>query len=288
MTFVGQEPRSDFSDKVTGSAEFVSDVALPGMLHGKILRSTIPHGLIRDIDLTGALAMPGVVAVLTGQDIAGLNTHWGLFLKDRPVIAIDRVRYVGEPVAMVAAVDERTAEDAIDAIMVDYEPLPFVTDAEEAMADDAPLLHDNMETLKDFYFKGEAKPVADTNVFQNYNYAHGDVDAAFEAADRCFEDRFTFPMIFHYAMEPHCVTSADGRSEGDLARLQYALGESASYFALRGWWFRRQGVGEDRSTCRSDGVEGAPPGSRLSRHFRVDANGTPPQCGDLHQDRRAQ
>lgn len=208
MTSVGQEPRSDLRDKVTGSAEFVSDVVLPGMLHGKILRSSIPHGLIRNIDLTAALAMPGVVAILTGQDIAGLNTHWGLFLKDRPVIAIDRVRYVGEPVAMVAAVDERTAEDAVDAIMVDYEPLPFVTDAEEAMADDAPLLHDNMETLKDFYFKGEAKPVAGSNIFQNYNYARGDVDAAFAAADRCFEDRFTFPMIFHYAMEPHCVVAS--------------------------------------------------------------------------------
>jgi CO/xanthine dehydrogenase Mo-binding subunit len=208
MTSAAQEPRSDLRDKVTGSAEFVSDVVLPGMLHGKILRSTIPHGLIRGIDITAALAMPGVAAVLTGQDIVGLNTHWGLFLKDRPVIAIDRVRYVGEPVAMVAALDERTAENAIDAIIVDYEPLPFVTDAEEAMADEAPLLHDNMETLKDFYFKGEAKPVAGTNIFQKYNYVCGDVDAAFAAADRCFEDRFTFPMIFHYAMEPHCVVAS--------------------------------------------------------------------------------
>lgn len=208
MTSVGNEPRGDIQNKLTGSAEFVSDVVVPGMLHGKILRSSIPHGLIRGIDISVALAMPGVVAVLTGQDIVGLNTHWGLFLKDRPVIAIDRVRYVGEPVAMVAAVDERTAEDAVDAIMVDYEPLPFVTDAEEALADDAPLLHDNMETLKDFYFKGEAKPVAGTNIFQNYNYSHGDVDAAFAEADRCFEDRFTFPMVFHYAMEPHCVVAS--------------------------------------------------------------------------------
>lgn len=208
MTSSSQEPRNDFRDKVTGAAEFVSDVVLPGMLHGKILRSPIPHGLIRSIDVDAALKMPGVIAVLTGPDIAALNNHWGLFLKDRPVIAIDRVRYVGEPVAMVAALDERTAEDAIEAIMVDYDPLPFVTDAEEAMADDAPLLHENMETLKDFYFKGEAKPVAGTNIFQNYNYACGDVDAAFAAADHCFEDRFTFPMVFHYAMEPHCVVAS--------------------------------------------------------------------------------
>ena len=203
-------PRIDFADKVTGRAEFVSDVVVPGMLHGKVLRSTIPHGLIRSIDVSQAEAMPGVVAVLTGADIAGLNSHWGLFLKDRPLIAIDRVRYVGEPVAMVAAVDERTAEEAIELIDIDYAPLPFVTDAIEAMQPDAPLIHETYETLKDFYFKGEAKPVAGTNIFQNYSYAHGDVEAAFAAADHVFENRFDFPMVFHYAMEAHCAIAAFG------------------------------------------------------------------------------
>ena len=203
-----QVPRGDFVDKVTGRAEFVSDVTVPGMLHGKILRSPIPHGRIRGIDASAALAMPGVVAVLTGEDVGALNAHWGLFLKDRPLIAIDRVRYVGEPVAMVAALDERTAEDALDLIDVDYEALPFVTDALEAMSDDAPRLHEAPETLKDFYFKGEAKPVPGTNIFQKYEYAHGDVERAFAEADRVFEDSFTFPMVFHYAMEPHCVVAS--------------------------------------------------------------------------------
>ena len=199
--------RRDFEEKVTGRAEFISDVVVPGMLHGKILRSPIPHGRIRSIDIEAALAMPGVTAILTGADLAGLNAHWGLFLKDRPVIAIDRVRYVGEPVAMVAAVDERTAEEAIELINVDYEPLAFVTDAAEAMQPAAPVLHDSTETLKDFYFKGEAKPVAGTNIFQKYDYAHGDVDGAFAKADHCFDDTFDFPMVFHYAMEPHCVVA---------------------------------------------------------------------------------
>lgn len=207
-----QPPRRDFFEKVTGSAEFISDVVVPGMLQGKILRSTIPHGRIRHVDVSAALALPGVEAVLTGEDIAGLNNHWGLFLNDRPVIAIDRVRYVGEPVAVVVAVDERTAEDALDLIDVDYETLPFVTDAVEAMAEDAPVLHEKSETLKDFYFKGEAKPVPGTNIFQKYEYAHGDVERAFADAGRVFEDTFSFPMIFHYAMEPHCVVAsfADG------------------------------------------------------------------------------
>jgi len=204
----GTSPRLDFIDKVTGRAEFVSDVTVPGMLHGKILRSTIPHGRITRLDASAAMAIPGVVAVLTGADVAGLNAHWGLYLKDRPLIAVDRVRYVGEPVAMVAAVDERTAEEALDAIDVDYEPIAFVTDAVEAMGADAPLLHDAPDTLRDFYFKGEAKPVRGTNIFQKYEYAHGDVDKAFTEADRVFEDTFSFPMVFHYAMEPHCVVAA--------------------------------------------------------------------------------
>ncbi len=206
------EARSDYLEKVTGEARFASDVVVPGMLQGRILRSTLPHARIRSIDVSAALAMPGVVAVLTGTDLAGTNAHWGLYLRDRPIIAIDRVRYVGEPVAAVAAVDEFAAEEALDALVVDYEPLPFVTEAEEAMQPSAPLVHDTMVTQKDFYFRGEAKPVAGTNVFQHYQYEHGEVDRAFAAAARVFEDSFRFPMVFHYAMEPHVVV-ADCRDD---------------------------------------------------------------------------
>lgn len=201
-------PRADYTEKVSGQAQFVSDIVVDGMLHGRVLRSPLPHARIRSINTSAALALPGVRAVVTGADLAGLSVEWGVFLKDRPVIATDRVRYVGEPVALVAADDERTAEDALDLIEVDYEALPFVTDATEALQPDAPLLHDHMTPLKDFYFRGEAKPVAGTNVFQKYEYAHGDVDTAFAQADRVFEDTFTFPMVFHYAMEPHCVVAA--------------------------------------------------------------------------------
>ena len=109
-------PQPDYVDKVTGRTEYITDVEVPGMVHGKILRSPHPHAIIKSIDASAAMAMPGVIAVLTGADIAALNNHWGLFLKDRPVIAIDRVRYVGEPVAMVAAEDERVAEEAIELI----------------------------------------------------------------------------------------------------------------------------------------------------------------------------
>jgi len=209
----GAEIRDDYLEKVTGAAVYASDVTVPGMLHGRVLRSPMPHAKIRSIDTSRALAMPGVVAVLTGADLAGMSHHWGLYLRDRPLIAVDRVRYVGDPVAAVAAVDEFTAEEALDAIDVDYEPLPHVTDAEEAMLPDAPLLHEHHDKLRDFYFRGETRSTEGSNVFQHYEYAQGDVDAAFAKADRVFEDRFTFPIVFHYAMEPHVVT-ADYRDDG--------------------------------------------------------------------------
>lgn len=208
----GAQVRADYLEKVTGEAKFASDIEVPGMLHGRILRSTLPHARIVGIDASAALAMPGVVAVLTGADLAGINSHWGLYLRDRPVIAIDRVRYVGEPVAAVAAVDEFTAEEALDAILVDYEPLASVTTPEEAMALGAPVLHEHMDTLKDFYFRGETKAVPGTNIFQHYKYETGSVDAAFAQAFRVFEDSFAFPMVFHYAMEPHVVV-ADFRGD---------------------------------------------------------------------------
>lgn len=204
-----QEPRADYLQKVTGAAIFASDVEVPGMLHGKILRSTVPHARIVRIDVSAALAMPGVKAILTGADLKRLPggaSRWGVYLRDRDVIAVDRVRYVGDPVAAIAAVDERSAEEALDAIVVEYESLPFVTTAQEAMAAGATLVHERMEKLQDFYFRGEASPVEGSNIFQHWNYSHGDVDQAYASAARVFEDTFTFPMVFHFAMEPHvCI-----------------------------------------------------------------------------------
>lgn len=204
-----EEPRADYLQKVTGAAIYASDIEVPGMLHGKILRSTVPHARIRSIDATAALALPGVVAILTGadlKDLPGTEVRWGLSLRDRPVIALDKVRYVGDPVAAVAAIDESTAERALDLISVDYEALPYATTAAEAMAQGAALVHDDMSRLKDYYFRGEATPVDGTNIFQDWKYSAGDFDAACVSAARVFEDAFTFPMVFHYAMEPHvCV-----------------------------------------------------------------------------------
>ncbi|MDP7461235.1 MAG: xanthine dehydrogenase family protein molybdopterin-binding subunit [Alphaproteobacteria bacterium] len=201
--------RPDLLEKVTGRAVYASDISVPGMAQGRILRSTVPHARIVRLDCAAAAALEGVITVLTGADLASLaQDHWGLFLKDRPVIAVDKVRYVGEPVALVVAETAAIAEAALDLIDVDYEDLPFVDNAVSAIAQGAPLLHESHETIADFYFKGEAKPVAGSNVFQKFQVSTGDVDAAEAAAAGVFEHSYSFPGVSHFALEPHCVVAA--------------------------------------------------------------------------------
>ena len=205
--------RADLIDKVTGGAVYASDIRVPGMAHGRILRSAVPHARITRLDVTEASALDGVVTILTGEDMATLaQIHWGLFLNDRPVIAIDKVRYVGEPVALVVAETLEIAEAALDLIDIDYEHLPFVDTAAAAIAPDAPMLHDVHDAIADFYFTGQAKPVAGTNIFQKFEVSTGDATAAECDAAHVFEHTYTFPGVSHFALEPHSVVAA---FEGD-------------------------------------------------------------------------
>ncbi|HSQ12798.1 MAG TPA: molybdopterin cofactor-binding domain-containing protein, partial [Candidatus Deferrimicrobium sp.] len=186
LKYVGHSvARVDGIDKVTGKAKFVGDITVPGMLYGKILRSTYPHARIRAIDVTQAEALPGVAAVLTAADIGDLNPIYN----GRPVIAMNKVRYVGEPIAAVAAVDLATAEEALALIQVDYEALPTVTGIDAAIAKDAPLVHDDKSG----------------NIGTHEKVLRGDVDQGFAESDAVVEDTFMFPMFYHYAMEPHSV-----------------------------------------------------------------------------------
>ena len=104
--------RVDARSKVTGTAQFAGDIVVPGMTHGKVLRSPFPHALIKRIDATEAEALPGVLTVLTGQDVLDIDPYYGHAIKDRPLIAIDRVRFIGEPVAVAVAEDPATAEES--------------------------------------------------------------------------------------------------------------------------------------------------------------------------------
>ena len=137
--------RVDALAKVTGRAQYTADLILPGMLHAALARSPHPHAKLKSIDVQKALELPGVEAVATGQDSV---QRFGPMIKDQPFLAINRVRYVGEPVAAVAAIDEATAQMAAGLIEVEYEELPAVFDPFEAGQKDAPLIHPGLESYQ--------------------------------------------------------------------------------------------------------------------------------------------
>src|SRR6516162_9240132 len=196
----------DGPDKITGAARFTFDVTLPGMLHAKVLRSPHPHARIVAIDTSRAEALPGVVAVVTGGDAARLpDPYYGVAIRDQPVIAIDKVRYVGDMVAAVAAFDEETAYRALALIDVPYDLLPPVSTIDEALADGAPLLFDAPAAGEPVKLGGglislkEPRP----NVLCEFGYTHGDADAVLARSDHAFEDCFHFSRINHFHLEPH-------------------------------------------------------------------------------------
>ena len=194
LKYVGRSvARVDGIEKVTGKAKFVGDLVVPGMLHGKILRSPYPHARIRAIDARPAEELPGVVAVLTAADISDLNPIYN----GRPVIAMEKARYAGEPVAAVAAVDLASAEEALAQIQVDYEELPAVSGIEAALRSGAPVIHEDKAG----------------NIGTHEKVVRGDADEGFAQSDEVVEDTFTFPMVYHYAMEPHSVIAHYGDDE---------------------------------------------------------------------------
>src|SRR4026207_941540 len=135
-------PRVDGVEKVTGKAIYTSDIQLPGMAHARILRSPVAHAKIVKIDATRAKELPGVIDTLTRDDIQGFKYKYGATYKDQSIVAVDKVRYVGDPVAAVLADDPATAEQALELIEVEYDELPKVTNIEEATAPGAVLVHE--------------------------------------------------------------------------------------------------------------------------------------------------
>ena len=188
--------RVDSADKVTGGAIYAVDVNLPGMLHGAVLRSPHAHARIVGIDISKALTSPGVQAVVTGKDFP---FKFGSAIQDQPFLAVDRVRYVGEPVVAVAATTEREAQRARDLIHVDYEELPVVADMRAALAPDAPLVHPDLHN----YVRGGHEIVPHTNINTLYRHSRGDVEAGFAAADLIVEGEYSAHALSHVALEVH-------------------------------------------------------------------------------------
>jgi 4-hydroxybenzoyl-CoA reductase alpha subunit len=199
MRVIGQSiPKIDSYTKVTGAAKYADDLSLPRMAYGRILRSPHPHALIRRLDVTRARAYPGVLDVITGAD---LPHTYGIMptTQDETPFALDRVRYVGEPIAAVCAVDEETAEEALALIEVDYEPLPALTSIEEALAHPELRIHE--ETARG-------------NIMKEVHLEFGDMEAGFAAADLIRDDTYFFEGTTHAPMEEHaCVADchADGK-----------------------------------------------------------------------------
>ncbi|MBI4234177.1 MAG: xanthine dehydrogenase family protein molybdopterin-binding subunit [Chloroflexi bacterium] len=197
-------PRLEGNDKVLGRARYVADLGLPGMLWGKALRSPYPHARILGIDASKARRIPGVHAVLTAQDIP--DTRVGRRLRDMPVLARGRVRFIGEKVAAVAAEDPDVAEEALLAIEVEYQALPAVFDPLEAMQEGAPLLHEGLPG-----YQGLPGPMDKaSNVVSHVTWSKGDVQEGFAQADHVFEHTLTCPFVHQAYLEPHaCVVRID-------------------------------------------------------------------------------
>jgi CO/xanthine dehydrogenase Mo-binding subunit len=202
-------PRVEGEAKVSGRAEYVHNLHLPGMLYGKVHRSSVAHGRIRGIDAAAARAMPGVFAVYTAGDIMKLvpDPHYGPAFHDQPVLAIDKVRHVGEPVALVLAEDPHVAEAAVQSIAVDYEELPAVFDEIEAMTSKA-VVHEVLKPAGTFPDLKHLKDKRDTNIALDFRLRRGDPQKAFAEADHVFEHTFRTQQVLHVPLEPF-VTVAD-------------------------------------------------------------------------------
>jgi CO/xanthine dehydrogenase Mo-binding subunit len=204
---VGQSVyRKDAVQKVTGQVLHVGNIEMPGMLHVAVLRSPYAHARIMRIDKSRAQALKGVAVVLTGAEVAkmpGVDPHFGPAFRDQPILAVDRVRFVGDPVIAVAAVDKRTAEDALQLVEVEYEPLVAVLDVLEAVKPSSPLVHDELKPAKTFADLAHVEPGHKSNICYHFKLRTGDVEKAFAEADQVFEDMFSSPPAQHMPMEPH-------------------------------------------------------------------------------------
>ena len=204
---VGQSVhRKDANQKVTGKVLHVRNIEMPGMLHVAVLRSPYAHARIKQIDKSNAEKVSGVAVVLTGAEIAkmpGVDPHFGPAFRDQPILAVEKVCYVGDPVVAVAAVDRRTAEDALQLVEVDYEPLPAVHDVLDAVKPESPLVHEQHRPAKAFADLAHVKSGQRSNICYHFKLRLGDVDKAFAEADRIFEDTFSSPPAQHVPMEPH-------------------------------------------------------------------------------------
>lgn len=198
--------RVDVPLKVTGKAYYVDDLKFPGMLFGKALRSNIPHALIKKIDVSEVYGIPEVKAVVTGNEFPYRH---GLLIRDEPFLAQDKVRYIGEAVAAVAATTEEAAQRAVELIRVTYEPLPPIFDPLQAIQPGASLIH---EELSSYPHSEICQPNPNSNICSHFKLRKGDVEKAFKEADYLFENTYVTSFNQHCALEPHAAITVFDQS----------------------------------------------------------------------------
>lgn len=226
--------RIDVEEKVTGAAKFADDLQFgKGLLFARIKRSPHPHALIKSIDISQALKLPGVKVVVTGEDFPN---HIGLYLKDKYIFARDRVRFVGEPIAGVAAISEEIAEQAVDLIAVDYEPLDPVFDPEFGASPEAELIHPDLANYEapNFIF-----PQANTNISNHFKIRKGSIDEAWKKCTHIIERKFRIPHVQHVPIEPH-VAIAQMDDSGKVT----VWASSQSPFAQRNIFAKALGISQ--------------------------------------------
>ncbi|MCL7397378.1 MAG: xanthine dehydrogenase family protein molybdopterin-binding subunit [Thaumarchaeota archaeon] len=201
LKYVGKSiTRIDAVEKVLGIAEYASDIELPGMLYAKLLLSPYAHAKIISINYEKALRVPGVVSVAVGDDFP---FRVGLYVNDRNILARKKVRWVGEPVAAVVAEDLEAAEEAVELIEVEYEPLPAVLDVREALKPGAPLVH---EELGEYAHSPAFNPIAGTNIANRFTLKKGNIVEGFNKSEVVVENEFYMPQVSHVQMETHvCI-----------------------------------------------------------------------------------
>ena len=193
--------------KVTGAVTYAPDLFFPQMLYAKALRSPYPHAKLLRLDAQKAETFPGVVAVVTRDDLTGLNPYFGPVVDDQPVVATERVRHVGEVVALLAAESLESAEEALDLIEAEYEELPAVFDPLEAARPGAPVLHAERNETTAGVHREEFNFQAGGNICSVFRVEDGDVEKGFAEAEEIFDNTYTLPPVQHGHIEPHAATA---------------------------------------------------------------------------------
>ena len=262
LRVVGTRPvRPDGVDKVTGRAQFGADMVMPGMLWGKVKRSPHAHARIVSIDASKALKLPGVRAVITAADLPDIASEEA-FVGEGPMnfrdlsrncMARDKALYEGHAVAAVCAISQAICDEALALIDVKYEVLPYVIDVEAAMADDAPVLHDDLFTAN-----VEPKPTKPSNIAKRVYFNKGDVAAGFKQADVIVEGRYTTEPVHQAYIEPHaclCSYGADGQCT--------VFSSSQGHFMVRSYVAKLLGIDISNIRCTPAEIGGGFGGKTL-------------------------